>query len=307
MHGFFLTFLLLKKRDIEKKETVVLKKIIIWAIFISFLLAGCGQEMNDTRATPDEDFQIVAHRGASAYAPENTLASYELAEEMNADYIELDIHLTKDGKIVVMHDEDVAKTTEGSGDVGNHTLAQLKELSANFGLKGKERNPEDEAYKVPSLREVFDQFEGQINFMIELKKSETNHGVEEKLVNLLREYDMINSAEKDKKPKVIVHSFSEKMLKRVHELNEDIPLVKLITFEKDETAELSKVEIDELVNYSSGIGVGYKYLTPNFIRKMKNENLLVYAANVQEEKAAQNMKKIGANGIFTNRPDLLGK
>ncbi|MBO1910639.1 hypothetical protein J4G37_38350, partial [Microvirga sp. 3-52] len=118
-----------------------MKRIIIGIASVIFCLAGCSQEKTDTERTPDEDFQIIAHRGASAYAPENTPASFQLAEEMNANYIELDIHLTKDGEIVVMHDEDVAKTTEGSGDIGTYTLAQLKELSVNTGHKERERNP----------------------------------------------------------------------------------------------------------------------------------------------------------------------
>ena len=268
---------------------------------------GCDQEKIDTGLTPDENFEIIAHRGASAYAPENTLASYQLAEEMNADYIELDIHLTKDGEIVVMHDEDVAKSTEGSGNIGNYTLGQLKELSANFGNEEKEINSEAEAYKVPTLREVIDQFGDQMNFMIELKESKTNHGIEEKLVDLLNEYEMINTTDKDEKPKVVVHSFYEKMLKQLHELNNDIPLLKLVTFDKGETTELSNEEIDELLTYSSAIAVGHKLLNPAFIQEMNNKGLLVYAADVQDEEAAQDMKRIGARGIFTNRPDLLGK
>jgi glycerophosphoryl diester phosphodiesterase len=282
-----------------------LKRIIIGIISIVFLLAGCGQEKADTEVTPDEDFQIIAHRGASAYAPENTPASFQLAEEMNANYIELDIHLTKDGEIVVMHDEDVAKTTEGSGDIGTYTLAQLKELSVNAGHKEKEKNPEAEAYKVPTLREVFDQFGDQMNFMIELKKSKTNRGIEEKLVDLLKEYEMISTTDQDKKPRVVVHSFYEKMLKQVHELNEDIPLLKLITFEEGETAELSQKEIDELLTYSSAIAIGQKLLNRDFIQEMNDRGFLVYAADVQDADVAQKMKKIGAKGIFTDRPDLL--
>ncbi len=268
---------------------------------------GCDQKSIDTGLAQYEDFQIIAHRGASAYAPENTLAAYQLAEEMNADYIELDIHLSKDGEIVVMHDEDVAKTTEGSGDIGNYTIAQLKELSANFGHEKKERNPVPEAYKVPTLREVFDKFGDQLNIMIELKESKTNHGIEEKLVDLLREYEMINTTDEDENPKVVVHSFYEKMLKQVHELNKDIPLLKLVTFDEGETTELSKGEIEDLLTYCSAIGVGHKLLNQTFIQEMNNKGLLVYAADVQEEKAAQEMKRIGARGIFTNRPDLLEK
>jgi glycerophosphoryl diester phosphodiesterase len=293
------------ERGYRREEAVSLKRIIIGIISIVFLLAGCSQEKTDTEVTPDEDFQIIAHRGASAYAPENTPASFQLAEEMNANYIELDIHLTKDGEIVVMHDEDVAKTTEGSGDIGTYTLAQLKELSVNAGHKEKEKNPEAEAYKVPTLREVFDQFGDQMNFMIELKKSKTNRGIEEKLVDLLKEYEMISTTDQDKKPRVVVHSFYEKMLKQVHELNEDIPLLKLITFEEGETAELSEKEIDDLLTYSSAIAIGHKLLDRDFIQEMNDRGLFVYAADVQDADIAQKMKKIGAKGIFTDRPDLL--
>ncbi|QUW21628.1 hypothetical protein JSQ81_17830 [Sporosarcina sp. Marseille-Q4063] len=301
-------FLLVQKGDIDEKgETILLNRIIIGIISIVFLLAGCGQDKTDTEVTPDEDFQIIAHRGASAYAPENTLASFNLAKEMNVDYIELDIHLTKDNEIVVMHDEDVTKTTEGSGDIGNYTLDQLKKLSVNYGNEGKKKHAETEAYKVPTLREVFEEFGNEVNFMIELKKSKTNRGIEEKLVDLLIEFEMINTADQDEKPKVVVHSFYEKILKRMDELNKDVLLVKLITFEEDETAELSEEEIAELVNYSSGVGVGYKLLNSNFIQKMHEEGLLVFAADVQEADVAQDMKKIGARGIFTDRPDLLEK
>lgn len=150
------------------------------------------------------------------------------------------------------------------------------------------------------MREVFDQFGDNVDFMIELKKSKTNRGIEEKLVDLLKEYKIVSTCDKDKKPKVVVHSFYEKMLKQVHELNEDIPLLKLITFENGETAELSEEEIDDLLTYSSAIGVGHKLLDPDFIRKINEKALLVYAADVQDEKDAQDMEEIGAEGIFTD-------
>ncbi|MBO1913228.1 hypothetical protein J4G37_51520, partial [Microvirga sp. 3-52] len=109
----------------------------------------------------------------------------------------------------------------------------------------------------------------------------------------------------DKKPKVVVHSFYEKMLKQVHELNEDILLLKLITFEEGETAELSKKELDNLLTYSSAIGIGHKLLNQDFIQEMNDKGLLVYATDVQDVDVAKKMQKIGAKGIFTNRPDIL--
>lgn len=276
-------------------------------IAIVFLLTGCGAGETDAGMTPDEDFLIVAHRGASAYAPENTLESYELAEDMNADYIELDIQLTEDGEIVVIHDNDVSETTDGTGDIGNYTLSELKTLTANQqheeGEKVESKPSED--YRVPTLREVFEQFGERIHFMIELKESKNNKGIEEKLVDLLVEYDMIPT-DKDKQPKVYVHSFHEKGLKRVHELNDEIPLLKLVTFEEDETPELSEEEIDDLKSYTTAIGVGYKNLDKDFINEMNEQGLIVYATAVQDAKVARTMEKIGAKGIFTDYPDLMG-
>ena len=76
------------------------------------------------------DFMVIAHRGASAYAPENTLAALDLALQMGCRHLELDVDLTRDGHIVVMHDETVDRTTNGTGPVGNHTLAELRALDA---------------------------------------------------------------------------------------------------------------------------------------------------------------------------------
>ena len=139
------------------------------------LLTGCGQEEVENGPLPSDEFLVIGHRGASAYVPENTLASYGLAEELDADYIELDIHLTKDDKLVVMHDKDVEGTTEESGEIASFTLDELKELSANFRYKDEEKIAaigKSEMYAVPTLEEVFSQFGENMNFIIELKDPE---------------------------------------------------------------------------------------------------------------------------------------
>ena len=93
---------------------------------------------------------VLGHRGASGYAPENTLEAFKLAMDMGADGFELDVHLSKDGELVVMHDETVDRTTDGTGFVGEMTLAELKALDASN---------HKEAYKgakIPTLAEVYD-------------------------------------------------------------------------------------------------------------------------------------------------------
>jgi len=101
--------------------------------------------------------KVIAHRGASAYAPENTLAAFQSALELGADGIELDVMLTKDGKLAVIHDDTVDRTTDGTGKVKDLTLEELQSLDAG----GQE--------KIPSLDEVFDLVGGKLLINIELK------------------------------------------------------------------------------------------------------------------------------------------
>ena len=285
------------------KEVLSLKQMLYGFIAIIFLLSGCA--LAEAEAV-EGDFYIVAHRGASAYAPENTLASYELAENMNADFIELDIHLTKDNEIIVMHDHDVKETTEASGEISDYTLAQLKELSANTNEKKAEKMASEpqKNLRVPSLKEVFEEFGDEMHFMIELKNPKKNKGIEEELAVLLEEYDMIPT-EENKESRVYVHSFHKSALKRLYEINPKIPLLQLVTFDKGEKEELAGKELEDVKKYSTAIGVSHEYLDKEFIQDMEENNLIVYATAVDDAKEARKMKKIGARGIFTDKPDLL--
>jgi len=291
------------KRGIEMKRYT-------WGILCALLLlSGCSKSGAKNGAMPSEDFLIIAHRGASAYVAENSLASFELADELAADYIELDIHLTKDGQLAVMHDADVSGTTEANGKIAELTLSELKELSVNFRHKDEDKkavNGPSEEYAVPTLDEVFGQFGDNMNFIVELKDPKDYPGIEEKLVEALKQKDMIGF-DKNGHPKVAIQSFSEKGLKRIYELNQDIPLLKLISFDDDEEAKLSKKELDELLTYVSGLGVSYEALTVPFIKKMHEEGLSVYAYTIIDAETALKMMAIGANGIHTDRPDILDK
>ncbi len=101
--------------------------------------------------------KIIAHRGANAYAPENTIAAFQLALDQGADGIELDVMLSGDGHLVVIHDDSVDRTTDGSGFVRDMTLEQLKSLDAGEGQN------------IPTLEEVFEKFGGRFIINIELK------------------------------------------------------------------------------------------------------------------------------------------
>ena len=155
---------------------------------------------------------IYAHRGASAYAPENTLEAYRMAVEMGAEGIELDVHLSKDGEIVVIHDSSVDRTTNGSGRVPDFPLQELKELDASNGM---------EAYKgvkIPTLREVYEllqPFGTLVN--VEIKSDESFYpGIEEKLLELEKEMGMAG--------RIIYSSFNHYTIANLRRLDPDVKL-----------------------------------------------------------------------------------
>jgi len=133
----------------------------------------------------------IAHRGASAFAPENTMAAFEKAIELGADVIELDLHLTRDNEIVVIHDDTLDRTTDGSGPVHQRSLGELMRLDAGRwfgeGFAGQ---------RIPRLAEVLDRFAGRVPLALEIKAGSTFFpGIEEKVVSALRQRAVI-----DKRP-----------------------------------------------------------------------------------------------------------
>src|SRR5438128_113484 len=101
---------------------------VILALFL--IVAACGVSEINMEPFPVKEPIIIAHRGASAYTPEHTILAYEAAKQAGADYIEIDLQMTKDGVLVAMHDEKVDRTTDGTGFVKEYTLEELKQLNA---------------------------------------------------------------------------------------------------------------------------------------------------------------------------------
>jgi glycerophosphoryl diester phosphodiesterase len=167
------------------------KKILIFLFIFTFFLK--------TPLLSDEKrIMVIAHRGASGYAPENTVSAFKKAIMMKADMIEFDVHLTKDGKVVLMHDKTVDRTTDGKGKVKEMTLKELKKLDAGLWFDKKFKGE-----KIPTLEKVLKKFKGKILFNIEIK----SEGTEEEIVRLIKKYKL----EKD----VMVSSFNHQFLKKI--------------------------------------------------------------------------------------------
>ncbi len=164
-----------------------------------------------TNSTSDSQRPILlGHRGAMACAPENTMASFAEGLRQGADMLELDVHLSADGEVVVIHDEWVDRTTDGHGRVPELTLAELKKLDAGSWFA-----PNFAGERIPTLEEVLAWARDKTPLAIEIKHGQTPYlGIEEKVVQLVKKYDMVS--------RVIVISFDHKCLPRFKKLCPDL-------------------------------------------------------------------------------------
>ncbi len=223
---------------------------------------------------PEETFVKIAHRGASAYEPENTIRSFKRAIEMKADMIEFDVRKCLDGHMVVIHDNKVDRTTNGTGLVSKKTLSELKGLDAGMGEK------------VPTLEEALEFGKGKTKFVIELKED----GTEGNVVNLIKDYGLIED--------VFIVSFKVKRLKVVKGLE---PLLKtgLILFASLYPATLAKA------CGADAVAPFHWFITKGLIKKARNNGLYLFGWTVDSMEKAQHLKDMGVNGIVTNKPDLI--
>jgi glycerophosphoryl diester phosphodiesterase len=268
---------------------------LLFLCLILLVSAGC----ENRRAAPalglTEDFIIIAHRGASAYAPEHTLPAYDLAVKSGADYIEIDLQITKDGELIALHDTEVNRTTNGSGLANVQTLDKIKALEAGSWFNEKFPQLADPAYEkveIPTLDEIFQRYGRTANYYIETKSP----GMEVELIKLLRKHSLDQS-----ESKVIIQSFHSKSLRKIHKLEPGIPLVQLYRYSNN--ARLTDRELRSLKKYASGIGANFRKMDEEYIKKAHRHGLAVHLFTVNSDEDIQQAYEIGADGVFTDYPE----
>jgi len=230
------------------------------------------------------NFLVIAHRGASSYAPENTIASFDLALQMGASHLELDVHLTYDDHLVVIHDDTVDRTTNGTGPVADQTLTALQTLDAGawFG----------EAFAgvhIPTLADVLTRYQGRAHLHIELK-GHTTH-LPQRTVDLVRTHGMAQH--------VTFTSFQHTHLQTMRSYAPELPTGWLV-------GEISEAVIAQ----AHALGCAQlcpraPLVTPETVQRLHAEGFIVRAWGVAHEALMHQVVEAGADGMTVNFPDKL--
>lgn len=237
------------------------------------------------------DNPCVAHRGYSSLAPENTMAAFQLAmEQKQVSWIELDVQLSRDGVPVVIHDFRLERTTNGSGNVRDHTLAELKKLDA-----GSWKSKKFAGERIPTLMEVLKLTKGKVKLNIELKTVGNMYPdlaatVIEKLQNAWKPRDYV------------ITSFEKKALQQVKRIHPDLPTGLIINASP---ADLSR-QLEELGCHF--LSIGFPYVTKSLIKEMTSKNITVMAWTIDSSRIMRNIAALDPSIMLcTNRPELWNK
>lgn len=228
----------------------------------------------------------IAHRGASIFAPENTLAAFDKAIELKVDFIELDVQMTKDGHLVVIHDTTVDRTTNGIGAVKDLTLQEIKELDAGNWFSERFKGE-----KIPTIDEVFKRYKGKIGLLIELKKPSIYPGIEKKLAEKLIHYNL--------QQEIRVQSFSHKSMKIFHSLLPSIPYGLVVN---------QSVSFFTLMKYGKDldfINIHERFISSLLINYAHSNDIEIYAWSVYDSPTAKKLLLYEVDGITVDSPELI--
>jgi glycerophosphoryl diester phosphodiesterase len=244
-----------------------------------------------------------AHRGASLIAPENTLEAFRLAARSGAGGLELDVHMTSDGGIVVIHDDSVDRTTEGTGLVRRMTLHELQSLDAGYRFipDGGTTYPyRDRGVRVPELGEVLRAFPGH---KVNIDIKEEQPGVEAALLKTVKDADA--------RDRVLVVSEIPAVVERVRELSGNSISTGASRQEIRDFYRLSRLRLEFLVRPPyDALQVPVEYggrevVTPRFLKAAHDRGVRVDVWTIDEPDEMCRLLDLGADVIMTNRPELL--
>jgi glycerophosphoryl diester phosphodiesterase len=278
---------------------IILDTIII-ALVVVYFLAKPAPEHPYYADRPN--VMVIAHQGGNHLWPDNTIFAFQNAADLGVDVLEMDLHITSDEVLVIIHDETVDRTTDGSGEVEQMTLAEIKALDAAYRWtrdEGTTYPHRGQGISVPTLEEVFQAFPGQ-RMTIEIKKTERSMAAP--FCAMIRKYNM--------QERVLVASFHDE---RLAEFRAECPEVATSSARQETTifVLLTKAWLGGLFSpefhslqvpkESSGITV----MTPGFVQAAHARNLKVEPWTINDPEQMKLYIEWGVDGMITDRPDLL--
>ncbi len=221
---------------------------------------------------------IIAHRGANNIAPENTLKSFKKAIELGADFVEFDVHLSKDGEIIIMHDDNTLRTTGKDSLIKDMTLKELKKLDAGEGEK------------IPTLDELIEVAMGRVGLQLEIKAS----GMANKIIETLDNSGLIDST--------LISSFNLSELLNIQKIEPKLKLALLIL----EVTRNKTIE-EAVTNNFHAIHPFYKMINDEFVKNAHENNVRVNPWTVDSKSAMRKLIQMDIDGIITNKIELAKK
>ncbi len=251
---------------------------------------------------------LLAHQGGELLAPTNTMAAFAIADTIGVDFLDIDVHMTRDGHLVGIHDSTVDRTTNGHGRVDSYTLADLQKLDAgyrfqdlqgNFSYRGK-------GVSIPTLEEVLSTYRAKYHLHFEIKdvypKNRPSQ-IEEKLWALIQKYAL--------EKRVIIASFQQKIVDRFLQLSAGQVVVGAGTAEVTQFVLAHKLRLPALYRRKSHVlAIPLRSHSINLkdralIEGAHHLGMQIYYWTIDDKPTMQELIELGADGIFTNRPDLL--
>jgi len=289
-----------------KKWTWIFWGTILTVVVVLRLFAKLAPD-SAYYSNPRPDVLVIAHQGGDGIFPGDTLYAYEHAVTLGADVLEMDAHMTKDGEIVLMHDEKVDRTTDGTGLIEDLTLAELKKLDAAYQWSndsGKTFPFRGQGIQVPTLKELFEKFP-DMRYVIEIKL--TKNPIAQPFCDLIRADHM--------QDKVIVASFHDDAMKLFRETCPEVA-TSAAKLEVAPFVLLGKVFLSGWISpkyqalqvpYETSESYGIPVMTARFIREAHAKNVKVEPWTVDDPALMKQYIEWGVDGIITDRPDLLLK
>jgi glycerophosphoryl diester phosphodiesterase len=248
---------------------------------------------------------VIAHQGGDGVWPGDTMYAFERAVSIGVDVLEMDAHITKDEHIVLMHDEEVDRTTDGTGLIEDLTLVEIKQLDAAYGWSNDEGITfpfRGQGIQVPALDELFEAFP-QMRYVIEIKL--TRNPIDKPLCDLIRQHNM--------QDKVLVASFHDEAMQSFRAV---CPEVATSASRGEVTAFvlLGKVFLSGLIvpdyeaiqpPYDPQDSMNIPIMTERFIREAHAKNIAVEPWTVNDPALMRQYIEWGVDGIITDRPDLM--